>query len=154
MSPAGYDNTVRVWKMGLAAAGVPGIAPQLVGRHEKHVLAVAFSADGSLLASASDDSTVKIWSTGDWLELLCMTGHADSVFSCSFSPAALQLVSCSGDHSVKIWSTVNGSCSKTVTKQSLQRIRDGADEGALAGSIGSTVRCHLLLCDVLVVWCW
>ena len=43
--------------------------------HTKEVHDLAFSPDGRLLASASWDETVKIWSVADGRELRTLKGH-------------------------------------------------------------------------------
>ena len=97
---------------------------QFVG-HSRGVNDVSWGADGSFFASASDDSTVRIWdveygrcvsllSSGGITrsaaahaacarELLTLTGHESYVFSVAFSPHRNSLVSGSFDHSVRVW---------------------------------------------------
>ncbi len=49
------------------------------------VLSVSFSPDGQYLASASGDSTIKLWRVSDGVLVRTLTGHAGWVNSVSFS---------------------------------------------------------------------
>ena len=71
--------------------------------HTSWVLSVSFSPDNKMLASGSEDHTVKLWSL-DGRELHTFLGHLDWVSSVSFSPNGQMLASSSGDKTVKLWS--------------------------------------------------
>ncbi|MCG6138663.1 MAG: hypothetical protein MET45_29390, partial [Nostoc sp. LLA-1] len=75
---------------------------------------VTFSSDGSLLATASDDQTVRIWdvNTGECLKMF--TGHTNRVWSVKFSPDGEMLTSASHDETIKLWSVRTGECYKTL----------------------------------------
>jgi WD40 repeat protein len=72
------------------------------------VHAVAFSPDGSLLASASDDRTVRLWNAGTGQEVQKMEGHADWVRAVAFSPDGSLLASASEDRTVRLWNAGTG----------------------------------------------
>ena len=53
--------------------------------HIGDVYGVAFSPDGTRLATASGDPSVKLWDVASGQELATLTGHAATVFDVAFS---------------------------------------------------------------------
>ncbi|KAJ5206563.1 hypothetical protein N7472_003011 [Penicillium cf. griseofulvum] len=76
--------------------------------HTDRVKAVAFSSKAQLLASASDDNTIRLWVPGQEQELLVLNGHTRPVRAIAFSPDGQLLVSASEDRSIRLWDPVNG----------------------------------------------
>ncbi|HEY9833374.1 MAG TPA: hypothetical protein V6D26_22670, partial [Stenomitos sp.] len=70
--------------------------------HISRIFGVSFSPDGQILASASEDKTIKLWRI-DGTELATCYGHEDWVFSVSFSPSGQMLASASADKTVRLW---------------------------------------------------
>ena len=67
---------------------------------------VAWSPDGSQLASASNDKTVRIWDASTGQEVSQLQGHSSDVRSVAWSPDGSQLASASEDETVCIWDLV------------------------------------------------
>jgi len=71
--------------------------------HLSGVRTVVFSADKSLIASASADTTINLWNPNGIL-VKTLSGHKDVVNSVNFSPDSQMLVSASQDKTIKLWS--------------------------------------------------
>ncbi|KAJ6017869.1 hypothetical protein N7451_001248 [Penicillium sp. IBT 35674x] len=78
--------------------------------HTKSVNSIAWSRDGSRLASASQDTTIRIWdpATGQCASIL--EGHIEQVNSVTWSQDGSQLASASHDTTVRIWDLATGQC--------------------------------------------
>jgi WD40 repeat protein len=71
--------------------------------HEAPVNCVAIDHDGKLIASGSDDKTVKLWDLVTGKEIRTLPGHTGAVTSVAFSSDRKSLASASDDETIRIW---------------------------------------------------
>jgi len=76
-----------------------------------------------LLASASQDKSIKIWDPSSLKLLLTLQGHKRGVWDIAFSPIEKVLVSGSGDKTIKLWNLSTGSCLQTLQGHVDQLVR-------------------------------
>jgi len=76
--------------------------------HQDSVWSVAWSPDGSKLATASKDNTARIWQAATGRELLVLHGHHGAVESVAWSPDGSKLATASEDHATKVWDAATG----------------------------------------------
>jgi len=76
--------------------------------HSDFVYSVAFSPDGKLALSGSEDNSLKLWQVSTGRELRTFKGHSDSVYSVAFSPDGRLALSGSSDSTLKLWEVSSG----------------------------------------------
>ncbi len=95
------DKTVKVWDVVRRRK-----VRELFG-HTGAVTGAAFSPDGSLLATASRDGTVRIWDPRDGTELRAIREGAP-VTAVAFSPNGRQVATGDGNGAVRVWDACTG----------------------------------------------
>src|SRR5204862_215956 len=80
-----------------------GVALQTLEGHSDLLRAVAFSPDGSQVASGSANGIVRLWDPATRPALHTLEGHLDSVWAVAFSPDGSRLASGSDDGTVRLW---------------------------------------------------
>ncbi|KAF8928926.1 WD_REPEATS_REGION domain-containing protein [Haplosporangium gracile] len=71
--------------------------------HDFLVTYISYSRDGTLIATGSKDTAIRIWSTESGECLRVLRGHEDVVHCVRFSPQGHRLASGSKDCTVRIW---------------------------------------------------
>jgi WD40 repeat protein len=64
---------------------------------------VAWSPDGTRLASAGDDETVRIWNPTSGKQTRKLTGHVDEVTGVGWAPDSAHLASADASGLVIVW---------------------------------------------------
>ncbi len=76
---------------------------QVLRGHGGRVTSVAFSPDGALIATGSEDGNARVWRTEEAGAAVALRGHEGGVWSAVFSPDGARLVTASGDGTARVW---------------------------------------------------
>jgi WD40 repeat protein len=76
----------------------------------------AVSADGSIIASASQDRTVRVWDGRSGRLLHILEGHTNWVMGCAVSGDGSLIASASVDQTVRVWDGKTGRCLAIFTR--------------------------------------
>jgi WD40 repeat protein/serine/threonine protein kinase len=79
-------------------------------KHASAVRSVAFSPDGSLLATGSDDKTAVLWDSSTKARKHVLSGHLGAVRQVAWRPDGAVVATASLDGSIRLWKTGSGEC--------------------------------------------
>ena len=106
-------------------------------------LAVSFSPDGTRLASAAEDRTIRLWEVSTGRNLTTLEGHGGAVRSVAFAPDGASLASGADDHAIRLWDVSTGRSIATLAghKGAVRSVSFSPDGASLvSGSEDETVR--------------
>jgi len=101
-------NEIHIWD------ATTGINLKTINNNDS-IYSVDWSPNGSLIASGSQDKTIKIWNTTTGINLKTFTGHISEIWAVAWSPDGKKIASGSVDRTIKIWDIVTGTNLNTLT---------------------------------------
>ncbi|HEY9647110.1 MAG TPA: WD40 repeat domain-containing protein, partial [Chroococcidiopsis sp.] len=115
LASSSHDHSIRLWSdlpeaTASAAADIYPCPVKVLHGHTNWVWSLAFSPDGAILASGSDDGTLRLWAIQDAQCINVLNSHGNDIFAIAI--VGQRLVSVSRDQAVRLWD-LNGQHLKT-----------------------------------------
>jgi WD40 repeat protein len=120
-----------------------GPLERMLQDHTDDVVAVAVTADGKRIVSASEDRTVRVWNLASGRLERTVEGHTGWVMAVAVTPDGKRIVSASYDRTVRVWNLASGRLERTLEGHTggVMAVAVTADgQRIVSGSIDYTVR--------------
>ncbi len=95
-------GSVLVWDFTASAPARP------VGTHGAAIVSASFSPDGSRILTASEDTTAKLWDSGNGGLLATLAGHGSGLICARFSRDGSRIITAGKDQKATIWDAASG----------------------------------------------
>ncbi|MCK9905163.1 hypothetical protein MXD63_34855, partial [Frankia sp. Cpl3] len=86
---------------------------RVLSGHTARVNATTFSPTGTLLATAADDATLRLWNVTTGTSRV-LSGHTARVNATTFSPTGALLATAADDATLRLWDTTHGTCTAAI----------------------------------------
>ncbi len=132
----GVKNKIKLWKVS------NGKLIHTIEGHGDEIKSLAFSPDGKLLASGSQDGTVRVWEIESGRSIYTLS-QASPVLSIAFSPSGFLLAAGSKDGKILLWDLNNGKLARVLKGHRYEvNSVDFSPDGSLliSGSMDATLR--------------
>ena len=103
-------SSVKLWEL------TTGRELRSFGLRNAAIPSLAFSPDGRLALSSSDDNTISIWEVGSGRILRSLRGHRAAISALAFSSDGRTARSSGYDHSVILWDVGTGKKLRTIKR--------------------------------------
>lgn len=112
VATGGQDDRAFLWRVGQDAYDATGgtLGTLELAGHSDTIVSLAFNSTGTLLATGSLDSTVKVWSAADGSLVQSLEGPADDVHWVAWHPTGDVVLAGSEDFSCWMWLARSGNC--------------------------------------------
>jgi sugar lactone lactonase YvrE len=97
------------------AAPIPSRWVRTLSGHTGLVYGVAFSPDGTLIATVSDDDTAVLWDVATGRTVRALTGHTRDIAWVAFSPDGTLLATSGTDGMARLWDVATGHTVRVLT---------------------------------------
>ena len=144
---SGDGDKIRLWDVHTSTQirTLTGHTTTLTGHTTEDIesISIAFSPDGTTLASGSDEGPVHLWDVQTGTQIHRLTGHTDSVESVAFSPDGTTLASGDGGGRIRLWDVQTGTQIHRLTghTEGINSVAFSPDGNIIAsGSEDQTIR--------------
>lgn len=101
---ASANNKAQLWQW---SEELITVTREYVG-HEGGVLQADINPNGTLLATSSEDTSIRLWDVDSGREMHEMRGHGSWVWFVDFSPDGSRLATAGGDGTARVWDVESG----------------------------------------------